>query len=257
MSEWIKHDGGPCPVDVDIDVEFRMRQLDDDIRLCQAGSLSWDVITSYRLAEPQAHMMSAPAPVVFGVDLATAGTDSTVVVETVGGIGGGPERDVVLAQDNHLRICGEIVSLIPKRQHVSDAAWQRARMVGGDHYSLECHHEARGLMLVTVEEWDALSRVRLGSEDDGTPYFGTALEALADAERAAQAEAAYANALAACLAARDALIAELQAKLAHEQSYVEWLLQRIEVAGPTPRPNTGALLLNLPEQRVQFGKGNG
>jgi hypothetical protein len=62
---WIKHDGGPQPVGGV--VEYRMAGVDNYGR-CNADSLCWDVITSYRLAEPQAHMMSAP----YELDEATA-----------------------------------------------------------------------------------------------------------------------------------------------------------------------------------------
>jgi hypothetical protein len=65
---WIKHDGGPCPVDGAETVEIMFADrggMASKVLLC-ARTWDWshkgdaaDVI-AYRLAEPQAHMMSAP-----------------------------------------------------------------------------------------------------------------------------------------------------------------------------------------------------
>jgi hypothetical protein len=57
---WIKHDGGPCPVDKDAAVYIRMADDHESEFALSAGGFGWQVITAYRLAEPQAHMMSAP-----------------------------------------------------------------------------------------------------------------------------------------------------------------------------------------------------
>jgi hypothetical protein len=71
MSDWIKHDGGACPVDGETRVFIRWRLGDYEPPMpLLSWSLSWlhsggdrDII-AYRLAEPnaepQAHMMSAP-----------------------------------------------------------------------------------------------------------------------------------------------------------------------------------------------------
>jgi hypothetical protein len=57
---WIKHDGGPCPVDKDAAVYIRMADDYESELALSAGGFGWQVITAYRLAEPQAHMMSVP-----------------------------------------------------------------------------------------------------------------------------------------------------------------------------------------------------
>lgn len=56
MSEWIKHDGGPCPVDGGIRVEVRLRDGATDTR--GASDLYWDYaipredqIIAYRIVE--------------------------------------------------------------------------------------------------------------------------------------------------------------------------------------------------------------
>jgi hypothetical protein len=158
----------------------------------------------HQASEPQAHMMSAPA-----------------VVETVGGIGGGPARDVAV------------------RQHVSDAADRRVRD-GKDRHAGEIWYRAHGLMLVTVEEYDALTIAMSNAEFQRDQLT---------------AQVQYTDPI---IEAKDALIAELQAKLdaQHDAMMKALKIEHFSIACGTGLTfNTGALLLNLPEQRVQFGRG--
>jgi hypothetical protein len=66
MSEWIKHDGGPCPVagDVVVDVKFRSGEVVE-----KSAAYGWDwgggsigdcIITHYRLSKPETP--AAPEP---------------------------------------------------------------------------------------------------------------------------------------------------------------------------------------------------
>jgi hypothetical protein len=63
---WIKHDGGPCPVagDVILDDVWQRGQGVSWIGCgghpIPAKDVLWGLVDKYRLAEPQAHMMSAP-----------------------------------------------------------------------------------------------------------------------------------------------------------------------------------------------------
>jgi len=62
MGDWIKHDGGACPVDGDTIVEVRFKDGFKGMPT-PAAYLGWtDSIIAYRVIEPkaQAHMMSAP-----------------------------------------------------------------------------------------------------------------------------------------------------------------------------------------------------
>lgn len=228
IGEWIEHNGGPCPVPDHVLAQARLAdgwvsgadKLLSTARWTHEGS-NGDIV-AFRVvepnAEPQAHMMSAPG-----------------------------------------------VEAEPKRRHVSDAAWGAMNPEGcgtsETRESWEQMHRRQGTMLVTVAEWDGRFQ----------PAEGRAqLQRIAELEAADKIAHDWVREFSALNRQQRAELVTLRAVVADLHKQLRENPERRHAAGRETELERGNVdagmatlgplsrqLLNLPEQPVQFGRGNG